>query len=282
MGFLSVKNWFDIVKHAAIAVILGILLILFFFYIYLPLSTSHGETITVPDVRGIAYEELDDFLLQRNLNYVITKDSTYSPDYPPLTVLKQFPMPNSKVKENRKIYLTLNSSSPPLVKMPDLKDASLKMAQMVLNSFDLKLGEISYAPDLALNAVMVQKFEGQEIEPGTRLPKGSSIDLIVGNGFGKQTLESPNLIGQDEESAKIAIIGSGLKVGEVKYQKDGYAVIEVEVNEDSVTYERILVEPGAVVKQQPTPGRSIRLQQKINLWVYKPDSINLNPSLLDQ
>lgn len=282
MRLLPANNWRDVFLHIGAAITVGILLILFFFYVYLPFSTDHGETITVPDVQGVHYEDLDDFLTQRNLNYVITRDSSYNPDYPALTVLKQFPLPNAKVKENRKIYLTLNSSSPPLVKMPDLEDASLKMAQMVLNSFDLKLGNVEYAPDLALNAVLEQRFEGSPIEPGVRIPKGSTIDLVVGDGFGNQTLESPNLIGQDEESARIAIIGSGLKVGEITYEKEGMAVKERKINDDSVAYYTEQVDPGAVFKQRPRPGNSIRLQQPVDLWIYQPDSINLNPSLLDQ
>lgn len=282
MQLFKANNWKDVLLHLTVAFGLGIILILVFFYVYLPFTTDHGETITVPDVRGVAYEELDEFLIKRNLRYEITEDSSYSPEFPPLTVLKQFPLPNSKVKENRKIYLTLNSESPPLVKMPELKDASLKMAQMVINSFDLKLGEVEYAPDLALNAVLEIKYKGNTIKPGERIPKGSVIDLVVGDGFGNQTLEAPNLIGQDAESARIAIIGSGLKVGEITYELTGMAVKERRVNEDSVIYYREQVDPGAVFRQDPKPGTSIRLQEVIDLWIYQPDSINLNPSLLDQ
>jgi len=281
MRFLKAEKWWDVLIHIGIIGIIGVLLVLFFFYIYLPSSTNHGETITVPDVVGISYEELDEYLVSRNLKYEITKDSSYNPDYPPNSVLQQFPKPNSKVKENRKIYITLNTSSPPLVKMPNLVDVSLKMAQMVLNSYDLKLGKITYKPDLALNAVLEQRYDGDEINEGDQIPKGSQIDLIVGDGLGNQLLEAPNLIEQDEESARIAIIGSGLTIGNVTYQNSNEAVITIEES-DTTYYETVWVDIGSVVRQSPIPGTVVRLQREINLWIYRPDSLNLNPSILDQ
>ena len=119
--------------------------------------------------------ELDDYLSIRNLRYEITKDSGYSSEIPPLTVLKQFPMPNARVKQFRKIYLTLNSITPPMVKMPDLTNGSLKNALIILKNFDLKFGKTRYVADLAFNAVLIQKMNGEEVIPGTKIPKGSVI-----------------------------------------------------------------------------------------------------------
>lgn len=282
MKLLRTNSWLDFLIHFGIIAAIGILAILFFFYLYLPLTTNHGETITVPDVVGVHYEDLNEFLTRRDLRFEVSEDSSYSASAPPQTVLQQFPLPGSKVKADRKIYVTLNTSSPPSIEMPDLVDASQKTALMVLKSYELKLGKRTYAPDLAFNAVLAQLHDGDTIAPGTKIPKGSTIDLVLGNGLGNQTLESPNLVGQDEESAKIAILGSGLMVGNITYEKTGSAVIERMVETDSVVLEEIRVEPGSVSRQEPAPGRSVKLQQKIDLWIYKPDSVNLSPSILDQ
>ena len=238
------------------------------------------ETITVPDIVGIPFDELDIHLTKRNLQYVITEDSGFSALYPPLTVLKQFPQPNSKVKEKRKIYLTLNAATPPMVRMPDLIEGSLKNAQMVLKTYDLILGKRTYIPDPFFNTVLAQKIDGKEIEAGTMIPKGSTVDLEIGDGRGNVNLESPNLIGLDEESAKFAIIGSGLEIGEITYQTDNLAIIPSENEGEEPTEQQ--VSPGDVVKQRPLTGRQMRINQKIDLWIYKPDSTNLNPSILDQ
>jgi beta-lactam-binding protein with PASTA domain len=282
MKLLKTNSWLDFFIHLGIIAVIGVIAVLFFFYVYLPLTTNHGETITVPDVVGVHYDDLDEFLTNRDLRFEVSEDSSYSADEPPQTVLQQFPLPGSKVKADRKVYVTLNTSSPPLIEMPNLVDASQKTALMVLKSYELKLGNREYAPDLAFNAVLAQLYEGDTIAPGTKIPKGSTIDLVLGNGLGNQSLESPNLIGQDEESARIAILGSGLVVGNIRYEKKGLAVVERMIEVDSVIYEQITVEPGAVSKQEPAPGRNVKLQQKIDLWIYKPDSVNLNPSILDQ
>lgn len=282
MSILKVNNWKDLLLHLFIVVGLGIILVFIFFFIYLPVTTNHGETITVPDVRGITVDELDDFLGSRNLRFEVTEDSSFSASQPPLAVLKQVPMPNSKVKENRKIYVTLNAERAPLVRMPKLTDGSVKNAQLVLKTYDLSLGEIKYVPDLALNYVLEQKMDGREVLEGEKISKGSSIDLVVGDGLGKQSLESPNLIGLDSESAQFTIVGSGLKIGDIKYEKEGIAVVEVEQEDGNFVLEEQKVSAGAVFRQKPSPGRNMKLGQMVDLWIYRPDSINTKPTLMDE
>ena len=102
-------------------------IIFFIFYIYFPFKTNHGDTITVPNLIGMELNEIDEFLSDRDLRYEILDDSSYSSEYPPYTILQQNPSENEKVKENRKIYLTLNSSIPPKIKMPKIINGSVKM-----------------------------------------------------------------------------------------------------------------------------------------------------------
>ena len=60
---------------------------------------------------------------------------------------------------------------------------SLKNAQMILESYDLQLGEIIYEPHEFQNAVLKQQIDGEEIEAGSDIAKGSVIDLEEGNGI---------------------------------------------------------------------------------------------------
>ena len=104
-----------------------------------------------------------------------------------------------KAKEGRKIYLTLNSIKPPNIKMPQLINGSVKNAQLVLKTYDLLLGKINYVPDMAANAVIQQYYKDDIVPSGSLIPKGSIIDLDIGNGLGNQIFETPNLIGMDLE-----------------------------------------------------------------------------------
>lgn len=279
---ITSRPWFKILIHLTIVVVLGIIITLSFFNIYLPGKTNHGETITVPNVVGIHYDDLHEYLVKRKLRFEITEDSSYSADYRPLEVLRQFPKPDSKVKEGRKIYLTLNTNTPPKIRMPNLVDTSIKNAQIVLKSFDLRFGEVEYIPDEIFGTVLKQKIDGIEVEANEMVPKGSVVDIVSGNGFGVVTLLSPNLTELEEEDAQIAIVGSGLQVGSVSYDTEGsYVVIETngDGEEKEVTKQ---VAPGAVFKQRPEPGTEMRLKQAIDIWIYRPDSINSRPSLLDE
>lgn len=281
MSIFKVNTWKDLLIHIGIIIVVGCLLLFGFFYWYLPVSTNHGETITVPDVQGVALNDLDDFLESRDLQYQVTEDSGFSTSQPPLTVLRQFPLPNSKVKENRKIYVTLNAENPPLVRMPKLVGGSVKNALLVLKTYDLEHAGTKYVEDLAFNYVLEQRIDGRQVLEGEKIPKGSQVELIAGNGLGNQELNSPNLLGLDSESAQFAIVGSGLKIGEIKYEKEGKAVIKV-VQGDNVAYRKESVSPGSVFKQSPDVGERMRLGQMVDIWIYRPDSINTKPTLLDE
>ena len=201
----------------------GVSLIIFFlFYIYFPIKTNHGDTITVPNLIGMELKDIDEFLSDRDLRYEILDDSSYSSEYPPYSILQQNPSENEKVKENRKIYLTLNSSIPPKIKMPKIINGSVKNAQLILKSYDLKLGEITYVPDMARNAVLKMFIEGDSVSENDLVLKGSIVDLEVGNGLGNQIFETPDLINLDLEEARFTIIGSGLRLGNIIYQDSGY------------------------------------------------------------
>ncbi len=105
------NSWIDVIKHLLIAVFLFALTLVVIFYIYLPIKTKKDNSITVPMVIGKEFADLDEYITERELRYVVTQDSGYNADLPPLAVISQFPKPNSKVKEGRKIYLTLKHYS---------------------------------------------------------------------------------------------------------------------------------------------------------------------------
>ena len=184
------------------------------FVVFVRGYTKHGESITVPDVRGKTYDEASRILQKSKLEFRIS-DSSYVENKPPLAIIDQTPVANSKVKEYRTIYLTVNARSAPEVKMPDLKDASLKQATMILESYGMKIGQLVYKPDLAKNVVLDQQFEGHSIIPGTVIKKGSVIDLVLGDGLGETTVDVPNLIGLSLREARFVLEGSSLNLGAV-------------------------------------------------------------------
>jgi beta-lactam-binding protein with PASTA domain len=250
---LNLKKYFTTLGGllASLGITIGVVLLLFvlYFYAYLPIVTNHGETITVPSIEGMQLEELETFLGDRNLRYEVN-DSSYSEEYPPLTILKQYPHAGSKVKENRVIYISINRVKPPTVPMPDLVDGSLINAEAVLRGNELKRGKIELVRGPFLHLVKEMKMNGHTLLPGTRIPKGSVIDLVVEDG-GSVTVTTPDLIGYTLEDAKVPIFGSNLILGTVHPVGDTTNVLVV------------------ILKQKPAAGETIRVGDIVELWVGK-------------
>lgn len=253
MSFFSANTPVDVLKHLLLILIVSVLLVLGFFYVYLPMSTHHGETITVPKVTGMNVADLESYLDQRKLAYFVD-DSSYSPSIRPFTVLVQDPLPGEQVKKGRKIYLQVSMKNPPVIKMPKLTDGSSKNAMLILKSYDLVVGQIRLVPDLAQNAVLKQLVNGQEIAPGAPIAKGTRVDLVVGDGQGNQTFPVPNLVGMPQDEALTLLVGQGLQQGEVFEQPASTGQT-----------------PGTVVRQRPVagPDATIRMGQLVDIWVAK-------------
>ncbi|WP_143960740.1 PASTA domain-containing protein [Litoribacter populi] len=232
------------------------ILLIVFFRVYLPSYTNHGETVTVPDLQGYAYEELQNIIISKDLRYEITPDSGFMAEAKPLAVLKQYPRAGSKVKKDRKIYITLNAKNAPLIKMPNLVNTPLKNAQEIIANHGLVRGDIVYVPDIGTNVVLEQKYRGRPVKEGFEISKGSQIDLVVGDGLGKQNLSVPDLLGMDETDAEFLIIGSGLRMGRIAY-----------VETDTVP-------KGTIVQQSPPAGINAKTGEIIDIWISEMEEYN--------
>lgn len=165
-------------KHLAISVI-SLAVVLWGLFKLLGVYTHHGETAEVPDFKGKLISELDQFIADKNVRYVII-DSIYSPDDKAGIVLKQDPEPKSLVKHNRMIYLYVTSTQPPQIAMPKLVDRSTRQAIFMIESYGLKVGKINEIKGDCKGCVLKQYYNGKEIAPGESIKKGSKIDLAVG------------------------------------------------------------------------------------------------------
>ncbi len=143
--------------------------------------TKHDKYIIVPDFRTIYIQDVLTNLDNRDFNFYVI-DSVPDPQKPSGSVLTQDPLPGAKVKKNRMIYLTIVSFVPEKTLMPDLKSLTLRQAQSILESNGLRIGKLMYIRTFDEDAIQQQFFEGRIIPPGTRLDKGSVINLSVGMG----------------------------------------------------------------------------------------------------
>ncbi len=198
---------------AALCTFFVLLLIAFFSLRY---YTKHGEGLNVPTLKGMNVEAAISKLESLGLRYEI--DSVYIQDQPPGIVTDQDPEAETFVKDNRTIYLTINTSTAPNVRFPDVEAKSLREARSIIESYGLKLGDTSYKPDVARDVVLQALFGGQPIKPGESLPKGSRISFVLGDGRGSEEIELPNLAGFTIDEARFSLKGSMLNLGTITYQ----------------------------------------------------------------
>jgi beta-lactam-binding protein with PASTA domain len=102
--------------------------------------------------------------------------------------------------------------------MPNLINNSLRFAETVLNSSGLKLGTVIYKPDIAAGAVLDQLYKNQSIQPNIKIPKGASIDLIVGDGMGSTEVDIPDLTNLTLNEARGVLESNLLQVGSIVYE----------------------------------------------------------------
>ncbi len=181
--------------------------------------TQHGRSATVPPVTGKKYDEARKILKKAGFD-VEVQDSIYVDSLKPLTVIKQIPDADEVVKSNRTVYLIISRAVPPIVEMPNLVGYSFRNAEMVLNNMDIRIGDTTFKPDFAKNAVLEQLYNGSPISPGTKIRKGSVISLVLGDGVGKREFAVPVITGMQFCEVKELLETSGIVIGAVIADSD--------------------------------------------------------------
>ena len=176
--FLTSKEFF---KQLAIAIV-AVLILVFLVLKWLKITTNHGEFVEVPVLKGKTLDVVEIELDDKDLVMVVQDSANYNPNYPKYSVIDQNPSAGSQVKENRKIYLTLNPSGYRKVAVPDIIEKTFRQAKPTLEALGFVIGEITYKDHIAKDEVLEISYNGKRISPGTMLSKTTKIDLVLGNG----------------------------------------------------------------------------------------------------
>jgi eukaryotic-like serine/threonine-protein kinase len=199
----------------AIAIIVGAIMILL---IWLNLYTRHGQARPVPSFYGLTLEQTAKLAKKSKLKYQVI-DSVYTNLVPKGCIAEQNPKPGFKVKKWRNVVLTINAFNPEMVAMPNLVDLPKRQAILIVQNSGLEVGLLKYKPDLSVDVVIDQLYNGKKIQEGDSIQKGSVIDLILGKGLSNQRTPVPDLIRMRLEPAKNKILVSSLNLGTYIYDK---------------------------------------------------------------
>lgn len=182
---ISLKDFFSFKKNRAfwlnliampvvvIAVILGVLH-------WLDDYTHHGQSIIVPNVKGLPLKQAEAEFTKKNLKTVVV-DSNFVKGMPAGAVLEQKPSSGAKVKTGRTVYLTINTAEIPKVAIPDIIDnSSYRQAEARLRALGFKLT----APEIISGEkdwVYAVKYLEKELTNGEKIPREAVLTLIIGD-----------------------------------------------------------------------------------------------------
>ena len=149
-------------------------------WIWMMRYTMHGESVEVPEVKGMMLSDAEYALDELRLIMVIV-DSAYVRGQPAGIVLEQKPAPGSKVKSGREIYLTVNRKQSPTNIIPDIAgNCSRREAEARLRSLGFKIGPMEFVPGDP-DWVVALKVNGREVYTGERVPVDAPVVLVIGN-----------------------------------------------------------------------------------------------------
>ncbi|AIY13346.1 MULTISPECIES: PASTA domain-containing protein [Cellulophaga] len=194
------RNFLNFLKSKVFLIQLGLALLVIVLFIFgmlqwLKSSTNHGEFVEVPDLAKLSVTQMRKVVEDADLRFEVLDSANYNPDYPRFSVIEQNPPAGNKVKQSRKIYVTVNPSGYKKVSVPSIIQVTLRNATAKLRAVGLDVQRVTYIDEFGKDMVYRIKYKGKYIEEGYKLPKTSKIELVCGNGNESQS----NQIKSDSE-----------------------------------------------------------------------------------
>jgi len=196
-----------------IVFILALVLVL---QLLLALFTRHNKELTVPDFTALDMRTVEQVAHKMHLRVEVA-DSVFVKHLPLGVVFSQNPAAGSRVKKNRRIFITINSTVPRMVTVPSVVGYSLRQAAAEITASGLSVGKLSYVSDIATNNVLRQQYKGKDIASGRKVETESKIDLVLGLNEEDNMTLVPNVKGFTGTVARANIIENSLNVGKVRY-----------------------------------------------------------------
>ncbi len=162
--------------------LLASIILVFVLLSWLKSTTNHGKFVEVPDFSKMSVMDMRKAIDEADLRYEVLDSANYNPDYPRFSIIDQDPKAGNKVKQNRKIYFTVNPSGYKTVTVPNVIQVTQRNAASMLRAVGLDVQRTTYIDQIGKDMVYYIKYKGKQIKPGDKLPKTSKVELVCGNG----------------------------------------------------------------------------------------------------
>ena len=171
----------SIIKHFFASSII-VFIIFYFAFISIKISTKHNRYSEVPILSGLNIEDANKILKKKKLKFEVLDSSKYFSETPVNSILSQIPDAGEFVKKNRKIYLNVNPSDYQKVSIPNIIQITKRNAESILNALGFEVSGFQYVDNIGKNMGLEVLYNGEKMNIGDAIARGSKLELILGNG----------------------------------------------------------------------------------------------------
>lgn len=227
-------------SYIAIFGSLSLLAILLFDVVIMPKYVRMNDGRYMVNVTGKTLQHAIKVLESEGYNGLVS-DTLYSATYEAGTIVDQYPLPNTRVKEGRTVRLKI-AHLERMVSIPDLIGRSIRSAELMLGQSGLEIDTVykEFNSDVPSGNVTWQYPKG-----GDMLNKGMGLHLTVSLGVPPNFYQVPNLFGLSKKKAVNDLRKAGFSVGKLFYRQNE-DLIPYTVLDQSIPAETVLEEPSTI------------------------------------
>ncbi len=183
--------------------------------------TKHGESLHIHDYVGMDLDEAIEKAGASSFEIVIN-DSTFIPGQKANMILTQNPKPQSQVKKNRKIYVSVTKKIAELVELPNLRggndDFDNFRKKCERKYVQVKKSKEVFSNKLEPETILEVIYEGENITnklaDGFDVRKGDTVYCVV-TKRGGGSVPVPELVCKQYEEASFLIGNFNLNIGSI-------------------------------------------------------------------
>ena len=223
--------------YISIFIGLSLVITLLFDYLIMPYYVRMESGRYMVNVKNKKLDYAQKVLKSEGYKSIIS-DTLFSASYESGTIVDQYPVPNTRVKEGRTVRLKI-ARPEKMVSIPDLLGRSLRSAELALNQVGLEIDTVyeEYNSDVPSGNVTWQYPKG-----GDMLNKGMGLHLTISLGVPPNFFQVPNLFGLSKKKAILDIEKAGFKIGKIFYRQNE-DLIPYTVLDQSIAAETVLEKP---------------------------------------
>ena len=136
----------------------------------------------MPSLSGLNIEDANKILKKKKIKFEVLDSSKYFSETPVNFILSQIPDAGEFVKKNRKIYLNVNPSDYQKVSIPNIIQITKRNAESILNALGFEVSSFQYVDNIGKDMVLEVLYNGEKMNIGDAIARGSKLELILGNG----------------------------------------------------------------------------------------------------